>query len=62
MLFFFLKDGDRIWAFFMRPFSGVRLERGRRVGVTSVKVLGGYVRGTAIVAFVDAVRSSASAW
>ena len=54
VLFFFLKDGDRIWAFFMRPFRGDRLERGRRVGVTSVKVLGGYVRGTAIVAFVDA--------
>ena len=55
VLFFFLKDGDRIWAFFMRPFHGERLERGRRVGVTSVKVLGGYVRGTAIVALVDAV-------
>lgn len=55
VLFFFLKDGDRIWAFFMRPFRGERLERGRRVGVTSVKVLGGYVRGTAIVALVDAV-------
>lgn len=54
VLFFFLKDGDRIWAFFMRPFRGERLERGRRVGTTSVKVLGGYVRGTAIVAFVDA--------
>ncbi|WP_400994619.1 AI-2E family transporter [Agromyces sp. GXQ0307] len=55
VLFFFLKDGDRIWAFFMRPFRGERLERGRRVGETSVKVLGGYVRGTAIVALVDAV-------
>lgn len=54
VLFFFLKDGDRIWAFFMRPFTGAHLERGRRVGVTSVKVLGGYVRGTAIIAFVDA--------
>lgn len=54
VLFFFLKDGDRIWAFFMRPFRGERLERGRRVGTTSVKVLGGYIRGTAIVAFVDA--------
>ena len=55
MLFFFLKDGDVIWAFFLRPFRGRDLERGRRVGVTSVKVLGGYVRGTAIVAFVDAL-------
>jgi predicted PurR-regulated permease PerM len=54
VLFFLLKDGDRIWAFFLRPYSGERLERGRRVGVTGVKVLGGYVRGTAIVAFVDA--------
>ncbi|WP_448809034.1 AI-2E family transporter [Agromyces bauzanensis] len=54
VLFFFLKDGDKIWAFFLRPFHGDRLERGRRVGVTSVRVLGGYVRGTAIVAFVDA--------
>jgi predicted PurR-regulated permease PerM len=55
LLFFFLKDGDRIWGFFMRPFRGERLERGRRIGVTSVKVLGGYVRGTAIIALVDAV-------
>lgn len=55
VLFFFLKDGDRIWNFFLRPFDGVRLERGRRIGVTSVKVLGGYVRGTAIIALVDAV-------
>ncbi|KZE94927.1 hypothetical protein AVP42_00855 [Agromyces sp. NDB4Y10] len=55
VLFFFLKDGDRIWAFFLRPFRGSRLERGRRVGRTSVRVLGGYVRGTAIIAFVDAL-------
>jgi putative heme transporter len=55
VLFFFLKDGDRIWAFFMRPFQGARLERGRRVGTTSVKVFGGYIRGTAIVGLVDAV-------
>ena len=54
VLFFFLKDGDRIWEFFLRPFHGERLERGRRVGTTSVKVLGGYVRGTAIVGLVDA--------
>ncbi|WP_350347645.1 AI-2E family transporter [Agromyces sp. G08B096] len=54
VLFFLLKDGDRIWEFFLRPFQGERLERGRRIGVTSVKVLGGYVRGTAVVAFVDA--------
>ncbi|TDW29073.1 AI-2E family transporter [Cryobacterium psychrophilum] len=54
ILFFFLKDGDRIWNFFLAPFQGTRLERGRRIGVTARGVLGGYVRGTAIVALVDA--------
>jgi len=54
ILFFFLKDGDRIWNFFLTPFEGKRLERGRRIGVTARGVLGGYVRGTAIVALVDA--------
>ena len=62
VLFFFLKDGDRIWAFFMRPFRGERLERGRRVGGTSVRVLGGYVRGTAIIALVDAVAIGVGLW
>jgi predicted PurR-regulated permease PerM len=55
ILFFFIKDGPRIWAFFLKPFSGYRLERGRRIGVTAVRVLGGYVRGTAVIALVDAV-------
>lgn len=54
ILFFFLKDGDKIWEFFLRPFSGHRLARGRRIGHTAVNTLGGYVRGTAVVAFVDA--------
>lgn len=55
ILFFFLKDGDRIWAFFLSPLTGERHRRGVRVGATSVRVLGGYVRGTATVALVDAI-------
>lgn len=55
MLFFFLKDGDRIWNFFLLPFQGERLERARRIGNTTPRVLGEYVRGTAIIALVDAV-------
>jgi len=55
ILFFFLKDGDRIWEFFLRPLSGERLERGHRIGYTAVHTLGGYVRGTATVAAVDAL-------
>ena len=54
ILFFFLKDGDDMWTFFLKPFHGERLERGRRIGKTAVRVLGGYVRGTALIAFVDA--------
>ena len=54
ILFFFLKDGGQIWNFFLSPLKGERLARGRRIGHTSLRVLGGYVRGTAIVAAVDA--------
>ena len=54
ILFFFLKDGPSIWAFLLKPFSGYRHARGERIGATTVTVLGGYIRGTAIVAFVDA--------
>jgi predicted PurR-regulated permease PerM len=55
VLFFFLKDGTKIWSFFLTPLRGEPLERGERIGTTAVKVLGGYVRGTALVALVDAV-------
>ncbi|MFC0678430.1 AI-2E family transporter [Lysobacter korlensis] len=55
ILFFLLKDGGRIWEFLLRPLQGERLERGRRIGRTGLAVLGGYARGTALVALVDAV-------
>ncbi|MGO2660463.1 AI-2E family transporter [Mycetocola reblochoni] len=55
ILFYFLKDGDRIWAFILTPFSGERYARGVRVGQTTQRVLGGYVRGTATIALVDAI-------
>jgi putative heme transporter len=55
MLFFFLKDGGQIWAFLLRPFTGEQRERGVRIGRASLGALGGYVRGTALVALVDAI-------
>jgi predicted PurR-regulated permease PerM len=55
VLFFFLKDGPRIWEFLLRPFTGASYERARRVGDRVVSTLGGYVRGTATVAAVDAI-------
>ncbi len=55
ILFFFLKDGPRMWEFVMRPFRGANEKRARRVGDKTVVVLGSYIRGTAAVAAVDAV-------
>jgi predicted PurR-regulated permease PerM len=55
VLFFFLKDGPRIWEFLLRPFTGESYARARRVGDRVVSTLGGYVRGTATVAAVDAI-------
>jgi predicted PurR-regulated permease PerM len=54
-LFFFLKDGARIWAFLLRPLGETRTRRAQRIGAAGLRSLGGYVRGTALVALVDAV-------
>lgn len=54
ILFFFLKDGAKIWNFLLRPFSGRREDKLRRAGKRTLEVLGGYVRGTAVIALVDA--------
>jgi len=55
VLFFMLKDGALIWDFLVRPFSARERDRAHRIGDRAVEVLGGYVRGTAVVALVDAV-------
>jgi predicted PurR-regulated permease PerM len=55
ILFFFLKDGPQMWEFVLRPFRGEKYIRARRVGDKTVAILGSYVRGTALVALVDAV-------
>src|SRR5699024_2189102 len=55
VLFFFLKDGPVIWEFFLRPFNGKEYERAQRIGRNTVLTLGGYARGTAIIAAVDAI-------
>lgn len=54
-LFFFLKDGPRMWEFLLRPFREENYRRARRIGDKTVTTLGSYVRGTATVAAVDAV-------
>jgi predicted PurR-regulated permease PerM len=55
VLFYFMKDGPMIWAFLITPFRSVVHAKLRRAGNSAVETLGGYVRGTAIIALVDAV-------
>jgi predicted PurR-regulated permease PerM len=50
-----MKDGPKIWEFLLRPFTGSSYDRAKRVGGKTVDVLGGYIRGTATVAAVDAI-------
>ena len=60
VLFFLLKDGHRIWAFCLIPFRVRQRAKMRLAGMSGIDVLGGYVRGTAIVALVDAVLIGAA--
>ena len=55
VLFYFLKDGGRIWDFFLRPFHGERRRQLRSSGGRTLVVLGQYVRGTTIIALIEAV-------
>lgn len=55
ILFFFMKDGPVIWSFLIRPLHGENHARARLIGERAVGVLGGYIRGTVIVALVDGI-------
>ncbi|WP_181027067.1 AI-2E family transporter [Pseudoclavibacter sp. RFBB5] len=55
ILFFFMKDGPVIWGFLTKAVTGAKRRRVHLMGSRAVHVMGGYVRGTVIVAFVDAV-------
>lgn len=55
ILFFFLKDGPKMWNFTLRWFRGSTRARLAESGDRTIQILGGYVRGTAIIAAVDAI-------
>lgn len=55
ILFFFLKDGDRIWAFTISWVPKGYRNKWIISGAQALKTFGGYVRGTAIVAMVDTI-------
>jgi predicted PurR-regulated permease PerM len=54
-LFFFLRDGRRIWRFIVRLFPLAARWRIDDAGQASWVTLGHYVRATVLVAFIDAV-------
>nr|WP_325210078.1 AI-2E family transporter [Salinibacterium sp.] len=62
LLFFFLQDGPHMWEFLLRPLRPSRQLRARRVGDRATGVLGGYVRGTALVALVDTIFIGLALW
>lgn len=62
MLFFFLKDGPKMWNFALRWFHGVIRAKVAETGDRTTEVLGGYVRGIVIVAVVDATLIGLGLW
>lgn len=53
--FFVLKDGERMWAWVLERAGRGRAPTVNRIGEAAMDTLGGYVRGTALTALVDAV-------
>lgn len=55
ILFFCLKDGDKIWEFFLSWMPERHLEHWKASGHEARETFGGYIRGTATIAAVDAL-------
>jgi predicted PurR-regulated permease PerM len=55
LIFFFVKDGRRMWAWFVTRFPERLRTDVHAIGVLGWGALGGYLRGTTLVALVDAI-------
>ncbi|MDQ3742494.1 MAG: AI-2E family transporter [Actinomycetota bacterium] len=62
VLFFFVKDGPRIWQWVVRLFPETRRPAIEQVGSESWVALTHYVRGVVLVATVDAVGIAIALW
>ena len=62
VLFFFVKDGPRIWQWVVRLFPETRRPAMEQVGRESWHVLTHYVRGVVVVATIDAVGIGIALW
>jgi predicted PurR-regulated permease PerM len=62
LLFFLLKDGARIWSFLVSLFPPANQGDVDAMGRRAWRTLGGFLRGTAVVALVDAVFIGLAIW
>ncbi|QDB78350.1 AI-2E family transporter [Georgenia wutianyii] len=61
-LFFFLKEGRRIWQWFVRLMPVRARSRANEAGIRGWITLGGYARTQILVAFVDSLGIGLGAW
>ena len=62
LLYFILRDGRALWHGVLRRFPTESQERVDRAGERAWRVLGGFVRGTALIAFIDATLIGIGLW
>jgi putative heme transporter len=62
ILYFVLRDGARLWAWILALFSPATRPAIDRAGRTAWAVLGGFVRGTALIAAIDALLIGLGLW
>ena len=62
LVFFFLHDGDAIWAWTVRLFPDQHEATVRAIGVRAWAALAGYVRGVAMVGLTEACVMGVALW
>jgi putative heme transporter len=62
ILYFVLRDGPAFWAWILRRFSTENRPAIDRAGRRAWEVLGGFVRGTALIAAIDATLIGIGLW
>jgi predicted PurR-regulated permease PerM len=62
LLYFVLRDGPLLWSWVLHRFSPELRPAAERAGERAWDVLGGFVRGTALIAAIDAVLIGIGLW
>lgn len=62
LLYFLLRDGALLWAWILRRFSPELRPIADRAGERAARTLGGFIRGTALIAAIDATLIGIGLW